>query len=101
MALSDAGRRSSQSAFWGRGQYNRRNPNRGSRAISISATLTPPARAAEPVGVERGPCYGLCLGSVTYSLSTPSGPTLIDDRSSMVIQDKGAEVMPLSAPVRG
>ena len=53
------------------------------------------------LGRERGPCYGLCLGSVTYSLSTPSGPTLIDQGSSMVIQDKGGEVMPLSAPVRG
>jgi hypothetical protein len=53
------------------------------------------------LGRERGPCYGLCLGSVTYSLATPSGPTLIDTRSSMTIQDKGGEVMPLSAPVRG
>jgi hypothetical protein len=53
------------------------------------------------LGRERGPCYGLCLGSVTYSLSTPSGSTLIDDRSSMTIQDKGGEAMPVSAPVRG
>ncbi len=53
------------------------------------------------LGRERGPCYGLCLGSVTYSLSTPSGPTLIDTRPSMTIQDKAGESMPLSAPVRG
>jgi hypothetical protein len=53
------------------------------------------------LGRERGPCYGLCLGSVTYSLSTRSGPALIDGGPSMTIQDKGGDVFPLSAPVRG
>ena len=53
------------------------------------------------LGRERGPCYGLCLGSIKFNLSTPSGPTFIDTRSSMTIQDKEGESMPLSAPVRG
>ena len=53
------------------------------------------------LGRERGPCYGLCLGSVTYSLWTRSGPALIDGGSSMTIQDRGGDVFPLSAPVRG
>ena len=53
------------------------------------------------LGRERGPCYGLCLGSVTYSLSTPSGLALIDDGPSMTIQDRGGDAMWISAPVRG
>lgn len=53
------------------------------------------------LGRQRGPGDGPCLGRVTYSLSTPSGPILIGDRSAMTIQDKEGEVMPLSAPRRG
>jgi hypothetical protein len=52
------------------------------------------------LGRERGPCYTLCQGSLTLSLSTSSGPTLINDSPSLVIHDYEGSSAALSAPVR-
>jgi hypothetical protein len=52
------------------------------------------------LGRERGPCYTLCQGSVTLSMSTPSGPTLINNSPSLVIHDYEGSGASLSAPVR-
>jgi hypothetical protein len=52
------------------------------------------------LGRERGPCYTLCQGSVTLSLSTTSGPALINDSPSLVIHDYEGSSAALNAPVR-
>lgn len=52
------------------------------------------------LGRERGPCYTLCQGSVTLSVSTNSGPTLINDAPYLVIHDYGGVSAALSAPER-
>jgi hypothetical protein len=52
------------------------------------------------LGRERGPCYTLCQGTLTLSMSTSSGPTLINDSPSLVIHDYGGSSAALSAPVR-
>jgi hypothetical protein len=52
------------------------------------------------LGREPGPCYTLCQGSVTLSLSTNSGPTLINNAPSIVIHDYEGTGAALSAPLR-
>lgn len=52
------------------------------------------------LGREHGPCYTLCQGSITLSLSTNSGPTLINNAPSIVIHDYEGAGAALSAPVR-
>lgn len=52
------------------------------------------------LGRERGPCYTLCQGSITLSLSTDSGPTLINNEPSIVIHDYGGASAALNAPIR-
>ncbi|HWD55143.1 MAG TPA: hypothetical protein VG346_08465 [Acidimicrobiales bacterium] len=52
------------------------------------------------LGRERWPCHELCQGSVILTLSTPSGPTLIDDASSLVVHDNEGVSAALRAPVR-
>lgn len=47
----------------------------------------------------QGNCHVLCQGEVTLSLSTPSGPTLIDDRPSLSIHDYEGAGAALNAPI--
>jgi hypothetical protein len=52
------------------------------------------------LGRERGPCDGLCNGSVTLSFSGPAGSALIANAPTMTIGDRSGDQAYLSAPVR-